>query len=126
MFDCNSFLNRKGWKQRELAQRLNIGTSTVGMWCTGKSTPSYDVVVQLIKLGMTADELLGSEIAGILVKNSEVDTEIASSIFDSPEFAENVKKILLEMQVKPNDQNIGKSNNFLDRINQDDIPTENM
>lgn len=126
MFDCNSFLNRKGWKQRELAQRLNIGTSTVGMWCTGKSTPSYDVVVQLIKLGMTADELLGSEIAGILIKNSEVDTEIASSIFDSPEFAENVKKILLEMQVKPNDQNIGKSNNFLDRINQDDIPTENM
>lgn len=126
MFDCNSFLNRKGWKQRELAQRLNIGTSTVGMWCTGKSTPSYDVVVQLIKLGMTADELLGSEIAGILIKNSEVDTEIASSIFDSPEFSENVKKILLEIQGKSNDQNIGKSNNFLDRINQDDIPTENM
>ena len=126
MFDCNSFLNRKGWKQRELAQRLNIGTSTVGMWCTGKSTPSYDVVVQLIKLGMTADELLGSEIAGILIKNSEVDTEIASSIFDSPEFAENAKKILLEMQGKSNGQNIGKSNNFLDRINQDDTPTENM
>lgn len=68
MFDCNSFLNRKGWKQRELAQRLNIGTSTVGMWCTGKSTPSYDVIVKLFKLGVTMEELFGEEI-GKLVKN---------------------------------------------------------
>lgn len=62
MFDCNHFLQRNGWRQRDLAERLGLGTSTVGMWCSGKSTPPYDVVVKLINLGITPEELFGEEI----------------------------------------------------------------
>ena len=97
MFDCNSFINRKGWKQRELAQRLNIGTSTVGMWCTGQSTPSYGVILKLIELGMTMEELFGVEYSGMLMKNSETSPEVAGSIFDSPEFRASIEKILQEI-----------------------------
>ena len=83
MFDCNSFLNRKGWKQRELAQRLNIGTSTVGMWCTGKSTPSYDVILQLFKLGVTIKELFGEEVDNLV--KSHYDIPSNSKVLDESE-----------------------------------------
>ena len=51
MFDCTSFINRKGWKQKDLAQRVGVGTSAVGMWCTGKSFPPYESIEKLIDLG---------------------------------------------------------------------------
>lgn len=66
MFDCNHFLHRNGWRQRDLAERLGLGASTVGMWCAGKSTPPYEVIVGLIKLGVTPSELFGEEIDSIL------------------------------------------------------------
>ena len=63
MFDCNSFIRRMGWGQKDLAERLGVVTSTVGMWCAGKSTPAYAVIVELIKLGMTPEEMFGKELA---------------------------------------------------------------
>lgn len=62
MFDCNSFIHRKGWTQKDLAKKLNIGTSTVGMWCSGKSKPSKPMIVKLLELGVTPKELYGDEI----------------------------------------------------------------
>lgn len=124
MFDCNSFLNRKGWKQRELAKRLEIGTSTVGMWCTGQSTPSYGVIEQLIRLGMTAQEIFGKELSDILQVNSEIKPEVASSIFDSQEFRDEIKKALVEMYAAGNMPDFSKSNNFLDRQIKEDTSEE--
>ena len=57
MFDCNTFIRRMGWTQKDLAQKLDVGTSTVGMWCVGKSTPAYSVMIELFKLGMTPEEM---------------------------------------------------------------------
>ena len=108
MFDCNSFLRRKGWVQKELAKRLNIATSTVGMWCTGKSTPSYDVIVDLIKLGLMSSELFGPEISELLLKNSS-ELDSTSQDFESrrdpidykdPEFQEIVQKAILEIEAR--------------------------
>lgn len=65
MFDCNTFIRRMGWTQKDLAQKLDVGTSTVGMWCVGKSTPAYSVMIELFKLGMTPEEMFGAEIAKI-------------------------------------------------------------
>lgn len=70
MFDCTSFLRRMGWVQKDLAERLEIGTSTVGMWCIGKSTPTHPVIEKLIELGATSEELFGKEYADKLMKNS--------------------------------------------------------
>lgn len=63
MFDCKSFMKRMGWKQDQLAERLGVGTSTVGMWCSGKSFPHYKELVKLLRLGMTFCEMFGEEFA---------------------------------------------------------------
>lgn len=98
MFDCNSFLHRKGWTQKDLAKRLDIGTSTVGMWCTGKSTPSYSVIVELSRLGMTLQEIFDEEICSILMKNSELIEMSQGGNFDSPEFIDSVVRVVERMK----------------------------
>ena len=103
MFDCNSFINRKGWKQRELAQKLDVGTSTVGMWCTGKSTPPYDVISKLIELGISPVELFGEELASKLEKNSSIaPTEGLSpqmqEMLNHPDFIAGMKKAFDEIE----------------------------
>lgn len=104
MFDCNSFINRKGWKQRELAERLNVGTSTVGMWCTGKSTPPYDVILKLIDLGISPAELLGEDYSHKFFKNSldgfndARDAGVDSIDYKDPAFLEVVKNAMLYIE----------------------------
>lgn len=104
MFDCNSFINRKGWKQRELAERLNVGTSTVGMWCTGKSTPPYDVILKLIDLGISPAELLGEDYSQKFFNNSLDRLADTSDVggdpidYKSPAFLEAVKNAMLYIE----------------------------
>lgn len=104
MFNCNSFINRKGWKQRELAERLNVGTSTVGMWCTGKSTPPYDVILKLIDLGISPAELLGEDYSQKFFKNSLDGFNNASDAggdpidYKAPAFLEAVKNAMLYIE----------------------------
>lgn len=99
MFDCTSFINRMGWKQKDLAQRVGVGTSAVGMWCTGKSFPTYESIQKLIDLGITADELLGRSLFEKLLKNSgyEQPEEFDKSILDTPEFKARVTMIFKEL-----------------------------
>lgn len=48
-----------GWNQSELARRLHISTSAVGMYEQGRREPSLTGIVQLAKtLGVSADYLL--------------------------------------------------------------------
>lgn len=63
MFDVTKFNDRMGWTIRDLASRLfeKGGDSRVGMWKTGDSSPRYDAILKLIKLGATAEELFGRE-----------------------------------------------------------------
>lgn len=87
MFDCNSFIRRMGWKQKDLAEKLGIGTSTVGMWCIGKSTPAYEILEELIHLGMTLPEMFGEDNARMLVKNpgesdDEFDLRVKKSLLN--------------------------------------------
>lgn len=72
MFDVKKFIDRKGWTISDLS-KLVFGkdkTSTVGMWSSGDSSPRYDSVCRLIRLGATAEELFGKECADILFRNS--------------------------------------------------------
>lgn len=99
MFDCNTFLRRMGWGQKDLAKRLEIGTSTVGMWCIGKSTPTYPVILKLLQLGMTPSELFGEEIDDIL-KAYYASAPTVPPSFDTPEFREGVAKALEDLKAR--------------------------
>ena len=47
------------WSQAELAQRIGVSTSAVGMYEQGRREPSLDLVVRLAQeLGVTTDYLL--------------------------------------------------------------------
>lgn len=37
----------KGYTQRSLAQLIKCGRSTIAMWCTGKSKPTYTQILKL-------------------------------------------------------------------------------
>lgn len=88
MFDCSSFLHRMGWGQKDLAEKIGCATSTIGMWCVGKSYPSYSVIIQLLELGMTPKELFGEKWAELF----RPVPEESDSIFD-----EKVRKSLLHI-----------------------------
>ena len=48
-----------GWNQAELAQRLQISPSAVGMYEQGRREPSADILVRMAKvLGVSVDYLL--------------------------------------------------------------------
>lgn len=49
----------RGWSQAELAERLRISPSAVGMYEQGRREPSLDLLVQITKVfDVTADFLL--------------------------------------------------------------------
>ncbi|MDR2732234.1 MAG: helix-turn-helix domain-containing protein [Fibromonadaceae bacterium] len=60
--DIAKFAHRVGLKYRELAEELGTSTSLIGQVARGKSKFSYENVVKLIELGITAEELLGEEL----------------------------------------------------------------
>ena len=52
----------KGWSQAELARRIGVSTSAVGMYEQGRRGPSLGLLVRLAQeLGVTTDYLLMGE-----------------------------------------------------------------
>lgn len=52
----------KGWSQAELARRIGVSTSAVGMYEQGRREPSLGLLVRLAQeLGTTTDYLLMGE-----------------------------------------------------------------
>ena len=55
----------KGWSQAELAQRIGVSASAVGMYEQGRREPSLGLLVRLAQeLGATTDYLLTGEAPG--------------------------------------------------------------
>ena len=49
----------KGWSQAELAKRIGVSTSAVGMYEQGRREPSLSILVRLaLELSVTTDYLL--------------------------------------------------------------------
>ena len=61
-----SLRRRNGWSQTELARRLNISASAVGMYEQGRREPSVDTLVALAKeFGVTVDYLITGNLCAI-------------------------------------------------------------
>ena len=59
MNSIKHFRDAAGMTQMELAEKINVSPSTVGMWEIGTNKPRAEKLIQLAKLfGCTVDELL--------------------------------------------------------------------
>jgi len=58
-----SFTNRLNLTYKELAEKINKSTGFVGQLASGDSSVSYNTMLDLVRLGMNADELFGEELA---------------------------------------------------------------
>lgn len=65
----NAFMKREGLSQRRLAQKIGTVNATVFNWCVGYTEPNLKTVSELIKAGMSAEEIFGPEIAAMLKTN---------------------------------------------------------
>lgn len=60
---------QRGWSQAELARRLNISPSTVGMYEQGRREPSVDMLVAISRIFCVSTEYL---LTGQVLKRQEI------------------------------------------------------
>jgi len=78
---------RRGLSQASLGKKLNVGSSTLGMWETNKRKPGPDIIVQIADyFGVTTDYLLGH-------KTDLGDTPVAAHYTDDDIDEETQKEI---------------------------------
>lgn len=84
MFNYNKLkvLRRnKGLFQKDLAQLLNVSTSSIGMYETGKCQPDADNIKKMASIfEVSIDYLLDNEESKVVVKNDEVLQDVADKI----------------------------------------------
>lgn len=68
-FDCQAFIDRMGWTQYELAERLGCSQPTVSQWCSGKNFPPFPVLVKLVSIGAGITDLFGEKVASRMLEN---------------------------------------------------------
>lgn len=81
MVNVKEFIARIGIAQDELAKRLGLKPSTVYSWTSKGTTPTYDVCVKLLEMGMTVEELFGKPyLSSISATHEELDAAVAASL----------------------------------------------
>jgi transcriptional regulator with XRE-family HTH domain len=63
-----SFTSRMNLTYKELAEKISKSTGFVGQLASGDSSVSYNTMLDLVRLGMNADELFGEELAKMFRK----------------------------------------------------------
>lgn len=58
--DIKRFIERVGIRsQEDLAKKLGVSDQTVSNWVKGKTFPTHQMELQMLKMGMTVEELFG-------------------------------------------------------------------
>ena len=84
MFNYNKFreLRKKiGYLQSDIANILNVSTSTIGMWEQGRNQPDNESLVKIANLfGVTTDYLLDHDDTSTSLSNATEDKELNQKI----------------------------------------------
>ena len=98
MIDLESFLKREKLTKAALCRKIGIDpkSSLLSAYEKGRSCPSYEICVELLKAGMTVEELFGVE-----YKKMHQEFVVPTStqeIFDSPEFQIGMKNAIEKLK----------------------------
>ena len=84
MFNYNKFKNlrkRMGWLQADVANKLGVSPSTVGMYEQGRSQPDTEMLTKIANLfGVTTDYLLDHDDTSTSLSNATEDKELNKKI----------------------------------------------
>ena len=81
MVNVKEFTARVGISREELADKIGVKPATVYSWTSKGRTPTYDVCVKLLELGMTVEELFGKAYQSSVRKtHEEFDAAVAASL----------------------------------------------
>lgn len=79
--DIQGFIDRVGIADHEaLAERLGTKKPTVDSWSSGARTPTYDMCVRLLDLGMTVEELFGKPYQSSAKVEGNMDRMVQASL----------------------------------------------
>lgn len=86
MFNNNKLVNlRKKYElnQEQLAEKLNVSPSTVGMWEQGRRQPDNETIINISKLfDVSTDYLLDNDISQEFKEQSEENQKILKAVAD--------------------------------------------
>lgn len=57
--DIQKFMDDRGYTQADLAEALGTSPQNVNKWVKGTGSPSYELCLRLLQIGMTVEELFG-------------------------------------------------------------------
>lgn len=100
MVDVDSFLDRIKLSKADAMRKINGDpkSSLLTAYEKGRSNPSYDVIVKLIQMGITAEELLGKELANKLMENSGLVKPVPKDLSETDDFKNAVQDVILELK----------------------------
>ena len=90
--DIEAFLNRTKRSKADLLRDLGRDpkSSLISSYIAGRAYPPHDVMLKLIELGITAQELFGEEIGNKLVQNSA--PSIPPELSNDPDFQKGLQQ----------------------------------
>jgi transcriptional regulator with XRE-family HTH domain len=93
---------RKGWTQRDLAEKMFKAESTVGMWEQGRREPDYDSLIELAQLfDVPVDFLIGNNpLDKAINKVKESDQYDINENLSDEQIEQNIKDLLKNTIVK--------------------------
>ncbi len=95
-----SLRRKKGWSQAELARRLHISPSTVGMYEQGRRKPPIDILIAMAQeFDVTIDYLITGTYRTSMVTESNLGQE-AFSMFKNLSREELIVLLIAQMLVQ--------------------------
>lgn len=86
MFNYNKMRNlrkKENMLQSDLAEKLNLSTSTIGMWEQGRAKPDDESITKMANIfNVSTDYLLDNEISQKFKEQSEENQEILKAVAD--------------------------------------------
>ena len=73
---------KKGWTQKQLAEKLNISDKTVSKWECGNGFPEVSLLLPLCdELGITVNDLLSGEVVSWKDYQKKAENNMVEMIF---------------------------------------------